>query len=270
VAQEAWDEAGLETFVYLLYDSDKSGRSSAEQIEKKLRAYSDGAPITVELLAVTEEQIEDWSLPTRPAKEKGEPDAVELDAIPPDLLTGLVQGAIVSHIDRDAWEKEQVIEESERKVLLRLAGEEEGPMKGHTVKRGKKWSAVYDEGRDENERRVQRWRGGFETRREAQAFLTETLGKLDNGSYVQPTKLTLATYLRDEWLPAIEVSQLRPLTITSYESIVRMQIVSRRWLAQLQLQAVTPAHVKRLLGEMAQDGKSTATCQLARRAQSRA
>jgi integrase len=49
-----------------------------------------------------------------------------------------------------------------------------------------------------------------------------------------------------------------------------MQIVSRTWLTQLQLQAVTSAHVKRLLGEMAKEGKSAATCQLARAVLSRA
>jgi hypothetical protein len=52
-----------------------------------LSQFSD-APITFELLAVTEEQIIDWNLPTRPAKAtdseayKFGADAVELDAIP--------------------------------------------------------------------------------------------------------------------------------------------------------------------------------------------
>ncbi len=108
--------------MYALYDSDKSGRSAAEKVEEKLRAYSDDAPITFELLAVTDEQIEEWELPTRPAKEAGEPDAVELDAIPPERLTGLVETAIRSHIDHDAWEKEEAVEASERELLEQMAG----------------------------------------------------------------------------------------------------------------------------------------------------
>ena len=47
--------------------------------------------------------------------------------------------------------------------------------RGHVRKRGKTWSAIYDEGQDENGKRVQRWKGGFETRRDAQRFLTDAL-----------------------------------------------------------------------------------------------
>jgi hypothetical protein len=69
-----------------------------------------------------------WDLPTRPPKEK-DPEAkkftgpaVELDAIPPDMLVGLVEDAIVSHVDPQAWAVEQAVEEEERRGLLRLAG----------------------------------------------------------------------------------------------------------------------------------------------------
>jgi len=121
-AQTAWDQAGVETFLYALYDSDKSGRIAAEKIEEKLQIYSGDAPITFGLLAVTDHQIGLWNLPTRPAKEKGEPDAVELDAIPPDKLQALVDQVVRHHVDADAWSKEQVAEESEREILLKMAG----------------------------------------------------------------------------------------------------------------------------------------------------
>jgi hypothetical protein len=122
-AKNAWEKAGVATYVYTLFDSDQSGRSAAAKIEEKLRAYSDGAPITVELLAVTDEQIQAWDLPTRPAKKQGDPPAVELDAIPPDKLISVVESAIVGHIDSEAWKREQAIETSEREILLRLSGE---------------------------------------------------------------------------------------------------------------------------------------------------
>jgi len=121
-ARLAFEEAGVETVVYTLYDSDKSGWIAAAKIEEKLLDYSDHAPIMVTNLAITDEQIVRWDLPTRPAKEKGEPDAVELDAIPPNKLIDLVREAIVSYIDEDAWLKEQAAEESERTVLARIAG----------------------------------------------------------------------------------------------------------------------------------------------------
>jgi hypothetical protein len=120
-ARTAWEKAGVETYIFTLYDADKSGRIAAKKVTEKLDAYSgDAAPIISEKLAVTENQIFEWTLPTRPAKEKGEPDAVELDAIPPDKLKQLVENAIIELIDPDAWAKEQVAEESEREVLLRM------------------------------------------------------------------------------------------------------------------------------------------------------
>jgi hypothetical protein len=122
-ARTAWEQAGIETVVFALYDADRSGRSAESKIAEKLREYSRGAPITVELVAVTDNQITAWELPTRPAKENADEIAVELDAIPPTRLTDLVEEAIVSLIDGDAWEKEQVVEASERELLLRVATE---------------------------------------------------------------------------------------------------------------------------------------------------
>lgn len=124
-ADNAARNAGISTRVFALYDADRSGRSCVEQIERKLLRYSYGAPITVSLLAVTDEQIEEWQLPTRPAKESADEVAVELDAIPPDRLKTLIDDAIADLIDPDAWEKELAVEANERALLERLAGEAE-------------------------------------------------------------------------------------------------------------------------------------------------
>jgi hypothetical protein len=121
-AKIAWEQGRLQTVVYALYDADRSGRNAAAAIRRKLDRYSDGAPIAFSLLAVTDEQIEQWELPTRPAKEDENEVAVELDAIPPDLLIGLVDDAIQAHVDEEAWAKEEAVEESERRILEEIAG----------------------------------------------------------------------------------------------------------------------------------------------------
>jgi len=123
-AQEALTAAryGITTYIFALYDSDRSGRVAAEKVREKLQRYSGGAPIEFDLLAVTDEQIEEWSLPTRPAKENANEIAVELDAIPPDKLIGLVDDAITALVDDEAWEKELAFENSEREILTRIAG----------------------------------------------------------------------------------------------------------------------------------------------------
>ncbi len=118
-AREA-SEHGIRTHVFALYDADRSGRVAAEKVREKLHTYSGGVPIAFELLAVTDEQIEAWSLPTRPAKENAAEIAVELDAIPPDRLVALVDEAIRGLVDPVAWSVEQAYEASERQILERM------------------------------------------------------------------------------------------------------------------------------------------------------
>jgi len=122
-------------------------------------------------------------------------------------------------------------------------------MRGHVRKRSKTWSVVYDEGSGENGKRVQRWKGGFATRKAANKFLTDQLSKLDDGSYVQPSKTTLGDYLENEWLPAI-AGTVRPLTLTQYRSTVKNRIVPR--LGHLRLQSLSGGHLNGLYQELAE------------------
>lgn len=98
-------------------------------------------------------------------------------------------------------------------------------MRGHVRKRGNKWAVVYDEGRDENGKRIQRWQSGYKTRRDAERGLTEILGRLEQGSYAQPSSKTVADFLA-EWLEAIK-GQVRPTTLSSYRMLVDKHISPR-------------------------------------------
>jgi integrase len=129
-------------------------------------------------------------------------------------------------------------------------------MRGHVRKRGNTWVAVFDEGRGENGKRKQRWKGGFSTRRDAQAFLASTVTAIGDGSYVGPSKLTFGEYLNTEWLPAIEAT-VRPLTFTQYRSVVRSRVVPR--LGHLRLQALSGAHLNAMYRELEQEGLSVST-----------
>jgi integrase len=71
------------------------------------------------------------------------------------------------------------------------------------------------------------------------------------GSYVEPSKMTLAAYLTDEWLPSI-TGNVRPATYATYSSLVRKHIVTRP-LGQHRLQAITPAQVKLFYAELKDD-----------------
>jgi len=126
-AEEAWRARGAQTFIYALYDRDAGGRRAARTIERELPEHAPGTPISFHLLGVTDEQVVEWDLPTRPAK-KSDPEAhkfqgaaVELDAIPPDKLAILVEEVIVEHIDAHAWKVQQAVEREEQEGLSRLA-----------------------------------------------------------------------------------------------------------------------------------------------------
>ena len=132
-------------------------------------------------------------------------------------------------------------------------------MRGHAYKRGSTWTVVYDEQPDDTGKRRQRSKGGFATRKEAERFLTDTLARIDTGSYAQPSKLTLGDYLEREWLPAVE-GRLRPLSVTKYRSTIRLYIKPR--IGSPRLQGVSGGHLNALYAELEQAGLSVSTRRL--------
>ena len=118
-------------YVYYLGDFDRAGLDAARALEEKLRRFADddGIEVLFETLAVTEEQISAWGLPTREPKRNSAADrkwskafACELDAIPPDDLRDLVEAAINQHLPQRRLEILKIAEESEREIGMRLVG----------------------------------------------------------------------------------------------------------------------------------------------------
>ena len=129
-------------------------------------------------------------------------------------------------------------------------------MRGHVRKRGNTWTAIYDEPEDENSRRVQRWKGGFATKKKEQAFLTRTLTNLEDGAYVAPSEVTLANFLRDEWLPTAK-RRIRPLSYVQYEQIVRLRIIPR--LGHMRLQVISGGNLNGFYRELEAAGLSASS-----------
>lgn len=104
-------------------DFDASGEDMVRDLGVRLERYGlvDGST-SVQKIALNREQIDQYHLPTAPAKgtdnrtkkfiEKHGDEVVELDSLDPDVLKALVQGAIVAHIDPEIWEN--MASESER------------------------------------------------------------------------------------------------------------------------------------------------------------
>ena len=128
-AAEYINDLDVPTYIYHFGDFDPSGVNAGEKIEETLRELAPGADIVFERIAVTEAQIADWDLPTRPtkasdtrAKAFGSTLSVELDAIETNQLRALVQGAIELHLPVEQFEKLKAAEESERDIITRLVG----------------------------------------------------------------------------------------------------------------------------------------------------
>jgi len=114
-------------YIYHFGDLDPSGVDAARDIEAKLRRYAPGAEIHFERPAVTREQVDQWTLPTRPTKvtdtraKKFIGTSVELDAIPAAKLRELVRGCIEQDIDQKQYNFLKTTEESERELLVKWA-----------------------------------------------------------------------------------------------------------------------------------------------------
>ena len=81
-------------------------------------------------LLLTAEQVEAYSLPPAPAKRsdsraaafiaKHGDRAVELDALPPNVLQDLVREALEENVDKSEWERHQDLEEQDQAELQRI------------------------------------------------------------------------------------------------------------------------------------------------------
>ncbi|MGH3499771.1 MAG: hypothetical protein ACRDQA_02540 [Nocardioidaceae bacterium] len=123
------------TYLYQLGDADPSGVDAWRDFTEKVSAFITEATaaeldlmqfVRFERLAVTEEQIDEWQLPTRPTKKsdsrakKFTGRSVEVDAIPAPMLRRLVEDVITEHMDQEQLRITQHVEQEERDIFARM------------------------------------------------------------------------------------------------------------------------------------------------------
>jgi hypothetical protein len=123
---------GKQAYIYQFGDHDPSGILIPQSIERRLEEMCQHLgcpPPIVERVALTEEHIDEFSLPTRPTKREGnshahgfEGESVELDALPPHVLRDMVREVIELHISSRSLEVLRAAEESEREGIRALIG----------------------------------------------------------------------------------------------------------------------------------------------------
>ena len=117
---EAIREKNCPVYLYYFGDYDPSGIDIPRKVEAGIRELAPDAEVHFERVAVTEAQIIEWDLPTRPTKRTDsrsknfEGESVEADAIPTWQLKALTESCINRHIDSYAFDKLQTIEAEER------------------------------------------------------------------------------------------------------------------------------------------------------------
>jgi hypothetical protein len=114
-------------YVYHFGDFDPSGVDAAEKVEKELRMHVPDADVVFTRAAVTPVQIREWDLPSRPTKKSdtraakfGSEISVELDALPPDTLRGLVESIIKKHLKPRHYKALIAEQERERNLIAEL------------------------------------------------------------------------------------------------------------------------------------------------------
>jgi len=125
----------------------------------------------------------------------------------------------------------------------------------HTTKAGKQtinWYVVVDLGRDASGKRRQKWHGGFRNRKAAEVGRARIVGDLHEGTYTEPSKLTLREWVVGKWLPTTK-TQVKPSTFESYERNIRHHVLPS--LGDRVLSDLGPGQLNALYAELLLSGK---------------
>ncbi len=128
--------------------------------------------------------------------------------------------------------------------------------RGHVAKKltkdGPRYYPVVELPRDPvTDKRRQKWHPGHTSRKAADRELTRLLAQLDRGVYVEPTRLTVRSYL-DRWLDGM-AGKVEPNTLEIWRAYHRAQIAPR--IGDLRLQQLTAGALAAFYTGLAVDGR---------------
>lgn len=125
---------------------------------------------------------------------------------------------------------------------------------GSVYRRGNVWWVQIEVGQDPATGRRQRhYKGGFRTRREAEAYKAQVLAELQRGTFVEPAKMTVGEFL-ERWLRDYAEVSVRPSTLESYRALVRRHLIPA--LGKIPLAKLQPIHLQEMLARKQQEGLS--------------
>ncbi|MBA2317403.1 MAG: Arm DNA-binding domain-containing protein [Euzebyales bacterium] len=108
-------------------------------------------------------------------------------------------------------------------------------------------------GKDADGRWLRRLRGGFPTKKDAERALRELLSSVEDGGFVATSTMTLAEFLRDEWLPATAPPRVKYETWSDRKRNLEDHVVPR--VGGVALGDLNAAHFNRLYADLLRDGR---------------
>jgi integrase len=127
-------------------------------------------------------------------------------------------------------------------------------VRGSVVRRGDGYSVVVELDRDPTSgKRRQKWHSGYRTKRDAERALAEIIAAIHTGTYVEPSKQTLAEFAAD-WLAAVGPT-IRPATLHSYARNLRLHVLPQ--LGSVQLRRIDAGMLNGLYAALLANGKQS-------------
>ena len=127
-------------------------------------------------------------------------------------------------------------------------------MRGSIRQRSKgSWEIAIDIGRDPStNRRLRHFESVKGRKSDAQRRLHELLHTLEGGTFVKPSRLTVAQFL-EEWLQSYVATNAAPKTRERYEEIVRLHLIPA--LGSFPLLTLQPQHIQKYYAKALESGR---------------
>lgn len=129
-------------------------------------------------------------------------------------------------------------------------------MKGHirkrTTKSGNTWQIAIELGMDENGNRKRMYKSTNGTKKEAEKIMIKLISELEEGTLVQESSMTVATYLRN-WLKTYVEINLSPTSIDGYRDNIEKYIIPH--IGNIPLQKLSPLHLQDMYLKLSENGK---------------
>ncbi|MDR4998974.1 site-specific integrase [Brevibacillus parabrevis] len=124
-------------------------------------------------------------------------------------------------------------------------------MAGSTIKKdGKTWYFVLTYGKKADGKQKQYKRRGFKTKQEAQKAYNELIHSLENGTYIEPSKMLYKDYMLDHWLKDKQ-TRVKKQTLRTYRWLVEMHILND--LGNIELTKLSPMIIQGLYNRLTEE-----------------